>query len=508
MTFLLNPYIYGGWMDIRQVTIIPTPSANYQVRIVLNSSNFDYSKTYSNGSDIRFIESATDSPSTQYFSHWIESWNASGNSIIWVKIPTSGTNTFYMVYNNSSADSVSSIDNTMETGMRFRYYDGMGFNTLVGGGTDTSVNYNWGSGNVTIAGVGADPDTVSIIWDGWINPSGSGSHTFFATSDDGERLYARTLSDSSGTNTTLIDAWVDRAPTENSAAYSITDGNPKYIEYQWYENGGGAVAQLGWTPPSTGVKVYPIPSTNMRSPKYSSTYLTPYTYLGGSVYPVSNVITSGISFYFDPAITSSYAGSGTSIYDLSGNANNGTLTNGVGYNSSNSGILTFDGVDDVVAVTKNSGVPTGNYTILTFIYVRSLPASNGDSILDCGSGTTYPMRFLVMPTGNFKIQHIAAFAGAGLTSSTVLSLNTWYCVAAVNSSNTGTLYLNGVSDGTGTLTQGYDTFNFAIGWKPVGNASSVTPFDGYIGATLVYNRALNSTEISDTFNIFKSRYGL
>jgi hypothetical protein len=44
----------------------------------------------------------------------------------------------------------------------------------------------------------------------------------------------------------------------------------------------------------------------------------------------------------------SYPGTGTTWTDLSGNGNNGTLVNGVGYNSGNGGSLTFDGVNDNV----------------------------------------------------------------------------------------------------------------------------------------------------------------
>ena len=45
----------------------------------------------------------------------------------------------------------------------------------------------------------------------------------------------------------------------------------------------------------------------------------------------------------------SYSGTGSNLGDVSGNAVNGTLVNGVGYNSSNGGSLVFDGNDDYVS---------------------------------------------------------------------------------------------------------------------------------------------------------------
>ena len=79
-----------------------TPLANYQVKIELNSTNFDYSHLNSNGSDIRFYDQSHNS-----LNYWVETWNYGGDSLIWVKIPTMGTSSFRMCYGNSSAPSES-----------------------------------------------------------------------------------------------------------------------------------------------------------------------------------------------------------------------------------------------------------------------------------------------------------------------------------------------------------------------------------------------------------------
>jgi hypothetical protein len=56
-----------------------------------------------------------------------------------------------------------------------------------------------------------------------------------------------------------------------------------------------------------------------------------------------NVVSQGLVLALDAGNSKSYPGSGTTWSDLSGNGNNGTLVNGVGYNSSNLGSLVFDG---------------------------------------------------------------------------------------------------------------------------------------------------------------------
>jgi len=107
------------WQYRRAITIDNTGNSNtltdYQVKITLTTSNFDYSKANADGSDIRFI----DSDDTTELNYWIQEWNTSGDSIIWVKVPSisaDSTKTIYMYYGNTSATAVSDIQNTFVLG--------------------------------------------------------------------------------------------------------------------------------------------------------------------------------------------------------------------------------------------------------------------------------------------------------------------------------------------------------------------------------------------------------
>ena len=60
----------------------------------------------------------------------------------------------------------------------------------------------------------------------------------------------------------------------------------------------------------------------------------------------TNIVTNGLVLFLDANNTNSYPGSGTSWYDLSGNGNTGTLTNGPTFSGENGGTIVFDGVDD------------------------------------------------------------------------------------------------------------------------------------------------------------------
>ncbi len=59
-----------------------------------------------------------------------------------------------------------------------------------------------------------------------------------------------------------------------------------------------------------------------------------------------DIVRTGLVLDLDAAQPLSYGGTGTTWNDLSGNGNNGTLTNGPTYDSSNGGSIVFDGVDD------------------------------------------------------------------------------------------------------------------------------------------------------------------
>ena len=85
---------------------------NFQVKIELDLSNFDFAKAKDDGSDIRF----TSGNGSELISYWIENWVQSASATIWVKvpsIPTYGT-TIFMYFGNLGATSSSSGTGTFD----------------------------------------------------------------------------------------------------------------------------------------------------------------------------------------------------------------------------------------------------------------------------------------------------------------------------------------------------------------------------------------------------------
>lgn len=110
-TYVQQPkYIkYGDWNYYRVVNLTEETGSdlnNYTVKVVLNSTNFNFSNAKSDGSDLIFIEPGynDDDPLPM----WIEEWNLSTDeAIIWVKVPYlkgGSTNTVIMLYGNPNYD--------------------------------------------------------------------------------------------------------------------------------------------------------------------------------------------------------------------------------------------------------------------------------------------------------------------------------------------------------------------------------------------------------------------
>lgn len=82
------------------------------------------------------------------------------------------------------------------------------------------------------------------------------------------------------------------------------------------------------------------------------------------LYHSPNIVADGLVLALDPSSLKSYAGTGASFYDLSGNSNNGTILNGAAYSTSLSGYFTFDGSNDYVDVPHASSINiSDNFTV-------------------------------------------------------------------------------------------------------------------------------------------------
>jgi len=134
---------WTGWVYRRAITINNTSGnslTDYQVKINLSSSNFNFARANADGSDLRVTldDGITEIP------FWIESWNQSGQqATIWVKVPSIPVEetSVYLYYGNAPATSASKGTNT------FIFFDDFSNNSISGENWIRRLEYsggNWG----------------------------------------------------------------------------------------------------------------------------------------------------------------------------------------------------------------------------------------------------------------------------------------------------------------------------------------------------------------------------
>jgi hypothetical protein len=137
----------------------------------------------------------------------------------------------------------------------------------------SSINYNWGSGG---PGNGLANDNFSVRWTG-THSFNAGTFTFSATADDGIRVWLD--------GSLIIDAWKDQAPTTYQATRTLTAGE-HVVKVEYYEKGGGAVAQVSWLESTN-----PIPVLNIISPSNTPPGGNPFTLtVNGSNFVAASVV--------------------------------------------------------------------------------------------------------------------------------------------------------------------------------------------------------------------------
>lgn len=220
-----------------------------------------------------------------------------------------------------------------------------------------------------------------------------------------------------------------------------------------------------------------------------------------------NIVTDGLVLHLDAGNLASYPGTGSTWTDLSGN-NNGTLVNGVGYNSANGGSLVFDGVDDYVDLALVSSLPVGTTDRTVFSCVRtptSLPEPYLHVIHWGTANTSQSFGLAIFSNGGLNTH---PWHGAPSQGTVVTGTN--YCLS-VSYTNLGALHkfwINGVSQGSGVSR----SINTGISQARVGARIS-TPIEdwgpnGRIYNIMVYSRSLSDSEIQQNFNATRGRFGL
>lgn len=221
-----------------------------------------------------------------------------------------------------------------------------------------------------------------------------------------------------------------------------------------------------------------------------------------------SIVTNGLRLYLDAGNSLSYPGSGTTWFDLSGNANNGTLINGPTYSSANGGSIVFDGTNDNVSSFPSQILGTGSKTISVWFKTNSTGRSGLVGIRPASPAGGWVFTINRTASGNLSYFHTS---GPIIETNANITTNKWYNASVTYnfSSLTAVLYINGSQLGS-PVTSFTDII--PISFKGIiGNEqefSSSEFLNGNIGQVLLYNRALSAAEILQNFNATRNRFGI
>jgi len=237
--------------------------------------------------------------------------------------------------------------------------------------------------------------------------------------------------------------------------------------------------------------------------------------------PTSGIVTSGLILNLDAGNASSYPGTGTTWTDLSGQNNNGTLVNGVGYSSVNGGALTFDGVNDYVNVANNPRISNTDFTYDFWFKVNSNPNTYQTIMSQIGGDyvnySVLGKNRSGISQGNIYFQLQGFTLQSNLSATDLITAgNINYTAIAKKEGSYYKLYLyrNGVLDNSlnTTLTSIdmtlWNNFNTNIGRNSAANGAYGDYLVGNIYISRMYNKALSASEITQNFNATKTRFGL
>ncbi|WP_310587739.1 PA14 domain-containing protein [Fibrella rubiginis] len=155
-------------------------------------------------------------------------------------------------YRVGTANSTPTVITNSGTGLLGSYFNNKSLTgSPVLNRTDAVVDFDWGTGSPAAT---VNVDNFSVRWSGQVEAPVTANYVFTTIADDGVRLWVN--------NNLVIDNWTDHPPvTDNSAGIALTAGQRYNIRLEYYENGIGAVARLGWSYP--GVSTSIIPKTRL-----------------------------------------------------------------------------------------------------------------------------------------------------------------------------------------------------------------------------------------------------
>jgi fibronectin type 3 domain-containing protein len=192
-------------------------------------------------------------------------------------------------------------------------------------------------------------------------------------------------------------------------------------------------------------------------------------------------------------------GRGVTIFDNSGNGNNGIIA-GPSWVNSKEGLgkaLEFGGMNGYVSLPNSSSLDITNPPLSIFAWIKVKEGADTGWIVAKNYSSASNIQYgMFWRTGDNKIEvYLQGGSRVSSPSNSVLAGN-WYFVGFTWDGQYVRLFINGVQSATGTYTGTLSSQPYLrIGRRE----TSAYPFKGIIDEVRIYNRALTSAEILNLF---------
>jgi hypothetical protein len=230
-----------------------------------------------------------------------------------------------------------------------------------------------------------------------------------------------------------------------------------------------------------------------------------------------DIVENGLVLCLDAANKRSYPGTGTTWTDLSGNSNNGTLTNGPTFSAGNQGSILFDGTNDYIDTANSTGLnftnTTGTISLWfktstsfpsqAFLIAKNMDSTGGWGVLIDSTGTPYFNTKLSGGGSDAFYRYATVSCTNGIWHNVVSVFTTSTTVTA---NNVASMYIDGsLSNGASSQISVYGGNTSST--VQIGRRSTGLYYSGNISSVQIYNRALSATEVLQNYNATKSRFG-
>ena len=216
-----------------------------------------------------------------------------------------------------------------------------------------------------------------------------------------------------------------------------------------------------------------------------------------------SLVTDGLIIYLDANNSSSYAGTGSTWYDLSGNGRHASLISSPTYEGFGLGkYLSFDGSSNYATIPYT--ITDNSFTVSLWYYSKVFSSNSlSDAIISNYqvSIAGFDLRLDTPTTLQLDIRVGSSYPN--LSFGTIAN-NTWYHLSFNYDGATVKAFVNGnlvsSSNAVGTRTNGSQ---ICIGTSFVDTGRKATCG---IPQVMIYNRALSDSEILQNYNATKKRY--